>query len=141
VRRLLGQYRKAQYIPIRSVRPKALQRRGSPEAAGICGALPEIKQLAALPRRIGDVVASPEDHDECIAGEKAGIRTEVRYCPRVLRLDPGQSARALEFLKPEIWIVVGQLDRRAGIDGGISQRALGINIRPTLLTRADDVIE
>jgi hypothetical protein len=39
-----------QHIPIRSIRPKALKRRGLPEARGVCGVLSEIEQLAALLR-------------------------------------------------------------------------------------------
>ena len=80
--------------------------------------LPEIEEARAAPRDAGNIVGAVEDGGEQVAvGGKARI-AEAAQRRAVLRLDPGEGARAVDLFEPEIGIVIGRGERRARIGIG-----------------------
>ena len=133
VRAAAASWRRPRSSPRPPSRPARRDRAGCPTPAGrggssraSCAATgradcsrPSRNCRASAPRRAtpGMLVGPVEDRRQRVAvGGEARI-AEARQRARVLRLDPGERALALDLLEPEIGIVVGRGDRRPGIEG------------------------
>jgi hypothetical protein len=105
-----------QHLPTRLSLAVGLQGRPPPKALRIGRVLPEIIDRAATTRDVGDAVRPipQRGQDVPIPGEAFGTEPP-QSCGR-LRVDPKQSARAVDVLEPEIGIVVGCGERGAGVD-------------------------
>jgi len=70
--------------------------------------LPEVEPPCAAPADQGDVVGSIEDRRKGVAISRKASVAEAPNGRRILRLDPSESALAVNLFEPEIRIVVGR---------------------------------
>src|SRR3984893_6470326 len=76
---------------------------------------PEIENPGAAPCDERNIVGAVENRSEHLTvGCKEGI-AEARHRRRFLRLAPGECRFTVDLFEPQVWIVVGRFERRAGV--------------------------
>src|SRR6266404_3892237 len=102
---------------------EAVERRCPPQPARMLRIFPEIENPRAAPCDERNIVGAVENRCEHLTiGCKARI-ANTRQRRRILRLDPGECPLTVDLFEPQIRIVVGCFERRAGIDHQLARTA------------------
>jgi hypothetical protein len=94
-------------VPVRLVAAVLVQRGLAPDAAHVLGVAPEVVDLAAAQRRVGDAIVGGQDLQRAFVDRlEHRLRLQLGQRDLVLAARPGQRVRAFDFLQPAVGIAV-----------------------------------